>query len=163
MMPINKLYPYKEFIQQCHALYQVTKERIEVGILLISEYATNQGMRFTLDPDKYEAILDELNKDVFSIQLCLVNKTKTGNKKSKSNEEEEEEAQEYQEKAIKKGFNCIIFGYPADDNSESGCGQFTSSIEGLHPPGTSRVRCAESIKLLEKAKEKLYKMSTTYR
>jgi adenine C2-methylase RlmN of 23S rRNA A2503 and tRNA A37/predicted MPP superfamily phosphohydrolase len=159
MMPINKLYPYEEFIQQCKALYQVTKEKIEVGILLIAEYSTNDGLKFTLDPDKYEAILGELDANVFRIQLCLVNKTKMGTKKSES-KEEEEEAEEYREKAIEHGFECTISGSPADDNSESACGQITTKKEELRQPTTSKKHYSIALELLEKAKEKLYNMST---
>lgn len=149
LMPINKQYPYKEFIQQCKLLYETTKEKIEVGILLMVNYKTNEDKYISLDTKKLKLILEELDPQVFSIDLCTVNKTKMGTQRQLSNEE----ANKYLQIAKDKGFECKLFA-SFGDAEESGCGMLSSSLNGLDEPGkTTKMHYSKAVALLKMAKE----------
>lgn len=56
LMPINNIYDYQEVIACCKKLYQVTNEKIGVGILMFDKYQTKDGKSYTLTPKRLEAV-----------------------------------------------------------------------------------------------------------
>lgn len=156
IMPINKLYPYKDFIEQCKLLYKVTNEKIEVGILLMAKNRTNNDPPkvSSLDIKRFRAILNVLDSEVFSIVLCLVNKMGTQHQLNDDVDDDDDETDTFLNLAEELHFDCRLYGF-IDDVSNSGCGQITSQNEKLHPPGESLDHCAEAIEMLKRAKLKI--------
>ena len=75
----NKEHNYTEFIRYCHILHQVSGEKIGVGILMFNKYRlANSEKKYTLTKTKLAEILSLLDKDIFRIDLCTVNRTSTG-------------------------------------------------------------------------------------
>ena len=151
IMPINKQYPYKDFIQQCRSLYEVTKEKIEVGILLMVNYIPKDGQNISLGTNNLISILNVLDKELFSIDLCTVNKTKMGVQRQLSNEQ----ANKYLEIAKGLGYDCRLFA-SFGDAEESGCGMLSSSRSDLNVPGiTTRKHYNNAVELLKRVKQEL--------
>lgn len=139
LMPINTDYPYMRFLRECEKLYAVTGEKIGVGILMFDRYRLERGNcetdEFSLTSERLEEILNTLNKKVFRIDLCDVNRTSCGkNQRSFSNER----ANALLELVEKAGFEGKLFS-SFGDNEKSGCGMLTSSLDGLSPPGDATI------------------------
>lgn len=84
-MPMNKTHDYHEFLEQCKMLYQITKRKISIGLLMFSHYRLDKESEYTLSEEKLEQILNELDSDVFRIDLCTVNKCGRGKQQKLSN------------------------------------------------------------------------------
>lgn len=155
LMPINKMYNYKDFIGQCCNLYEITEEKIGVGILLMVDYKTKDGIYISLDAGKLKAMLAILDPKVFKIDFCTVNKTQQGGQRQLSNEE----ANKYLDIAKGMGFECKLFA-SFGEGEEVGCGMLTSSLNDLNKPGkTTMGHYAKAVELLMKAKAELDKNS----
>ena len=75
LMPVNKQYDYHDFIKECSLLYENTQTKIGVSIMLFDQFCCgNNGIKYTLTEEKLNSILDELDTNVFKIDLCFVNK-----------------------------------------------------------------------------------------
>lgn len=149
IMPINKLYDYQSFITECRKLYEVTGDKIGVGILLFGDYKTYKGQSITLDANKLNAVLDLLDSKIFKIDLCTVNKTDRGSQKEFSNEE----AHRYLEIATSRGFESKIFASFGDSES-AGCGMLCSSRSNINEPGnTTILHFNRAVELLLEAKQ----------
>ena len=149
LMPINLDNDYHEFIKYCEILYQVCGEKIGVGILMFNKYQTSDGKKYTLTKKKLEEILNILDKDVFRIDLCAVNKTSTGSQHQLSNEKALELLEVVQEKGY-EGKLFTSFG----DSEQSGCGMLTSSINDMEEAGTRTIeQFNQSVELLKEAKQ----------
>ena len=56
-------------------LNQNTQTKIGVSIMLFDQFCCgNNGIKYTLTEEKLNSILDELDTNVFKIDLCFVNK-----------------------------------------------------------------------------------------
>lgn len=148
IMPINQTYDYREVISMCQKLYDVSKEKIGVGILLLVDYKTTSGKYISLDTNKLRLILGELNPEVFKVDLCTVNKTDLGNQQQLSNED----ANKYLQIAKEMGFESKIFA-SFGDSEEMGCGMLRSSIANLNEPGSTTItHYNRAVELLNEAK-----------
>lgn len=80
IMPINKEYNYREFIYWCEKLYEVTHEKIGVRLMMFKDFIPNQRVgeqnfdAYILTRIKLQEILRELKSEIFSIDLCELNK-----------------------------------------------------------------------------------------
>lgn len=139
LMPIDTDYPYKRFLRECEKLYAVTGEKIGVGILMFDQYRLERGScenaEFSLTGEHLEEILSVLDKEVFRIDLCDVNRTSCGkNQRSFSNER----ANALLELVEKSGFEGKLFS-SFGDNEKSGCGMLTSSLDAISLPGDTTI------------------------
>lgn len=151
LMPINADYNYKHFIKECEKFYDVTHEKIGVGILMFDSYhfegESSGSKSYTLTETRLEKILRELNRDMFRIDLCDVNRTSCGNQRSLSNER----ATKLLELVKGKGFEAKIFS-SFGDSEHSGCGMLASSTDNLTPPGSkTNSQFNKAVELLDEA------------
>ena len=153
IMPINNMYDYKDFIKSCHYLYDETKEKIGVGILLMVDYQTKKGDYLSIDAGKIKAILNELDSTIFKIDFCTVNKTDMGSQPQLSNEA----AMRYLSIAKELGFECKLFA-SFGDGENAGCGMLKSSLDEVdisEEQSESMIHYHNAVKLLMDAKETL--------
>ena len=156
LMPINIDNSYLEFIKYCEMLFQVSGEKIGVGILMFNKYQTSDGKKYSLTKKKLEQILDILDKDVFRIDLCAVNKTSVGNQHQLSNEK----ARELLEVVQGRGYEGKLFT-SFGDGERSGCGMLASVIDDIEEAGTGTIeQFNQSVELLKEAKEYLNRSLT---
>lgn len=147
IMPINKTFDYRDFLGRCCQLYDVTGEKIGIGILLMVNYKTIDGKHISLDTAKLQAMLKELNPQVFKIDFCTVNKTTLGDQHQLSNED----ANKYLNIAREMGFESKIFA-SFGDSAEAGCGMLKSSTTNMETPGNKTiVHFNRAVELLEEA------------
>lgn len=151
LMPINAEYDYKRFIAECVKLYEVTKEKIGVGILMFDEYhfaGRVGGVRsYSLTKTRLERVLQELDRDVFRIDLCDVNRTSCGNQRALSNER----ATKLLKLVMSKGFEAKLFS-SFGDSEHSGCGMLSSSTENITDPGNkTNSQFNKAVELLNEA------------
>ena len=152
-MPINNIYDYQEVIACCKKLYQVTNEKIGVGILMFDKYQTKDGKSYTLTPKRLEEILSVLDNDVFRIDLCFVNNTDAGRQK---HELSNEMADALFQVALDKGFEGKIFT-SFGDMQKSGCGMLSSSMENKSEVGSTTIEhFNKAVQLLQEVKEYCY-------
>lgn len=130
IMPINKEYNYREFIYWCEKLYEVTHEKIGVGLMMFKGFMPNQRVgeqnfdAYTLTGIKLQEILRELKSEIFSIDLCELNKTSVI---AKQDEMTNMEAEKLLEIANAYGFETKIFSSFGRDQS-AGCGMLSSDF-----------------------------------
>ena len=147
IMPINKIYDYKVFLSRCCQLYDVTGEKIGIGILLMVNYKTIDGKHILLDTAKLQTMLKELTPQVFKIDFCTVNKTTLGDQHQLSNED----ANKYLNIAREMGFESKIFA-SFGDSAEAGCGMLNSSTTNMEMPGNKTIaHFNRAVELLEEA------------
>lgn len=148
LMPMNKTYDYREFLEQCEMLYQITKKKISIGLLMFSHYYLKDEKEYTLTEDKLDKVLSELDSDIFRIDLCTVNKGGKG----KQNKLSHETANILLTKVRDKGFEGKIFS-SFGDSDNSGCGMLDSSVENIEEPGSATImHFNKAVKLLSDAK-----------
>ena len=153
LMPINNIYDYQEVIACCKKLYQVTNEKIGVGILMFDKYQTKDGKSYTLTPKRLEEILSVLDNDVFRIDLCFVNNTDAGRQK---HELSNEMADALFQVVLDKGFEGKIFT-SFGDMQKSGCGMLSSSMENKSEVGSTTIEhFNKAVQLLQEVKEYCY-------
>lgn len=148
LMPMNKTHDYHEFLEQCKMLYQITKRKISIGLLMFSHYRLDKESEYTLSEEKLEQILNELDSDVFRIDLCTVNKCGRGKQQKLSNKIASNLL-----KIVKyKGFEGKIFS-SFGDSDKSGCGMLDSTDESIEEPGSATImHFNRAVKLLGDAK-----------
>lgn len=148
LMPMNKTHDYHEFLEQCKMLYQITKRKISIGLLMFSHYRLDKESEYTLSEEKLEQILNELDSDVFRIDLCTVNKCGRGKQQKLSNKIASNLL-----KIVKyKGFEGKIFS-SFGDSDKSGCGMLDSMDESIEEPGSATImHFNRAVKLLGDAK-----------
>jgi len=149
IMPINKTFDYRDFLGRCCQLYDVTGEKIGIGILLMVNYKTIDGKYISLDTAKLQTMLKELTPQVFKIDFCTVNKTTLGDQHQLSNED----ANKYLNIAREMGFESKIFA-SFGDSAEAGCGMLNSSTTNMEMPGNKTIaHFNRAVELLEEAKK----------
>lgn len=138
IMPVNDEYDYKRFIKECTRFHAETGEKIGAGILMFNRYRfvdkAGKERHFTLTPKRLEKMLQLLDKDVFRIDLCDVNKTSNENQLALSNEE----ANKLFDIVKSKGFEGKIFS-SFGEQEHSGCGMLSSSLENTNQPGQTTI------------------------
>lgn len=148
LMPMNKTYDYHEFLEQCKLLYHITKEKISIGLLMFSHYLVGENKEYTLTEVKLDEILNELDSDIFRIDLCTVNKCGEGKQRKLSNEI----ANKLLTKVKDRGFEGKIFS-SFGDSDDSGCGMLDSSDKNIEGPGSATIMHFNyAVKLLGEAK-----------
>lgn len=148
LMPMNKIYDYHEFLEQCKMLYYITKEKISIGLLMFSHYCIGEDKEYTLTEEKLNLILSELDSDMFRIDLCTVNKCGEGKQRKLSNEI----ANNLLGIVKRKGFEGKIFSSFGDSDA-SGCGMLDSSDINIEEPGSATImHFNNAVKLLKEAK-----------
>lgn len=153
LMPINKDYDYKEFINQCAKLRQFSNEKIGVGILMFNNFriGSKNSEAHTLTPEKLEQILKMLDKDIFRIDLCDVNKTSMGKQSPLRNEDAKKLCEVFGSMGF-EGKTFSSFG----DSEQSGCGMLDSTTESMNEIGKKTIEHFNaSVNLLNKAKEEI--------
>lgn len=149
LMPMSKLYDYREFIEQCKMLYQMTKQKISVGLLMFSHYRLDNEKEYTLSEEKLDKILNQLDSDVFRIDLCTVNKGGIGKQQKFSHEM----ANNLLAKVKEKGFEGKIFA-SFGDSDNSGCGMLDSTDKNVVTPGVATIEhFNKAVNLLKEAKD----------
>ena len=151
LMPVNEEHDYRKFIKECAKFYSATGEKIGVGILLFKQYrfvgGTEDDKAYTLTNKRLDAILQELDKDIFRIDLCDVNRTSRGSQSALSNER----ANELLELVKRRGFEAKLFS-SFGDNEQSGCGMLASSTDDISLPGNkTKSQFNRSLELLNEA------------
>lgn len=150
LMPINRHYDYQEFIKLCKKYYHLTKEKIGVAILLFDNYKTiNSQVEYSLTQDKLKFILEELDKNVFRIDLCTLNETCVGSQSAIG----KKKVNDLLDIVKNKGFECKLF--ESFDSIQIGCGMLSSSIEGAEDAGDSTINTYNAaVRLLQEVKKK---------
>ncbi len=151
LMPVNAEHDYRRFIKECVKFYSTTNEKIGVGILLFDRYrfagVPEEEKSYTLTSKRLERILQELDKDIFRIDLCDVNRTSCGNQSALSNER----ATKLLELVKRKGFEAKLFS-SFGDSEQSGCGMLSSSTNDIASLGNkTKSQFNKSIELLNEA------------
>lgn len=137
LMPINLDNDYEEFIKYCTILHKISGDKIGVGVLMFNNYQLSQAKRkrYTLTQSKLEQILNILDKDVFRIDLCTMNRTSTGTQHQLSHEK----AKEFLDFVKDKGYEGKLFT-SFGDSELSGCGMLSSSIEDMEEAGNTTIQ-----------------------
>lgn len=150
IMPINQVFDYREFLDMCYRLYAVTGVKIGIGILLMVDYKSTGGQYTSLDTNKIQNILKDIDPKVFKIDLCTVNKTKLGSQHQLSHEV----ANNYLEIAQAMGFESKLFASFGDSAEEAGCGMLNSAITNIEAPGNTTIaHFNKAVELLNEAKQ----------
>lgn len=136
LMPINIENGYEDFIKYCTILHKITGDKIGVGILMFNDYQLTKvkGKKYILNKSRLERILGVLDKDVFRIDLCTMNRTSTGTQHQLSHEK----AREFLDYVKSKGYEGKLFT-SFGDSDLSGCGMLSSSIEDMEEVGNATV------------------------
>lgn len=150
LMPINADYNYADFIEACTKFREVSGKKIGVGILMFKEYRyKREADPFTLTQKKLKEILSKLDKDVFRIDLCTLNKPSFAEQKTMSYEI----AQKLLDIVKQEGFDGKIFS-SFGENVSSGCGMLNSDNTSMDEIGNSTIEhFNDAIELLEKVKK----------
>ena len=147
IMPINIDYNYKEFAGWCKKLYEVTHEKIGVGILMFKNFLPSKRVGeediepITLTEDSLREILIQLDPEIFRIDLCDLNRTAVITRE-KNMEVSNEEATRLKSVAEELEFETKTFSSFGADR-ESGCGMLRSEYIDAVPDG---VRTKENLK-----------------
>lgn len=152
IMPIDRHYPYREFIDACKYYYSITHEKTGVGILMFKGYKHSERKpNYSLTQNRLNNILSELDNNVFKIDLCTPNTTTGMHHKSISNND----AQKLLGIARSNGFECKIFS-SFGENIHSGCGMLGIDEIALEDPGNNTIiNFNKAIELLNEAKSDL--------
>ena len=149
LMPINYDHNYLDFIKACSKLREISGEKVGVGILMFNNYKyCRTAEPYTLSPKKLKEILNQLDKDIFKIDLCTLNTPSFGSQKPMSYES----AQKLLDIVKQQGFEGKIFS-SFGENVHSGCGMLSSDYTSMQEIGRTTIEQFNSaIELLEKSK-----------
>ena len=149
-MPINKEYNYHDFINECSLLFENTQTKIGVSIMLFDQFCCNQKeVKYTLNEEKLNAILDELDRNVFKIDLCFVNKVDSVRQYPMSREK----AENLLKIVHSRGFEGKVFS-SFGEGAKAACGMLDSKDDEVTEVGNQPVaHYNNAIDLLMNAKE----------
>ncbi len=149
LMPMNKDYNYKAFIQECKLLFRWTNSRIGVSIMLLQNFDCGNGAKYTLTEEKLKRILDELDPEIFKIDLCFVNKAGA----MKYTPMSKENANDLLAIVHSRGFEGKEFS-SFGEGAKAGCGMLDSSDDEVSEVGSQPVKhFNRALELLQNAKE----------
>ncbi len=136
LMPINKEYPYPKFLESCKKLYEVTKEKIAVSIIIFNRIQVNGG-NYTLDEEKLNEILLQLDPKIFRIDLRDYNSNESYQLEDVSNEY----AMKLLKVVIDNGFDGKLFSCFEGGKTKSAFGLLSSSGLkcGMQAPGKTTI------------------------
>lgn len=155
LMPINQQYDYKEFLKECRSLYNVTREKIAVSIIIFNKLQVkdsfNKENYYTLTNDTLKQILSELDPNIFRIDLRDFN----SNSILQLNDVSNEYAQNLLNVATNAGFEAKLFSCFGKSECAA-LGMLNSSTVGVMLPGKTTVEHYHTaIKLLNAAKKRM--------
>ena len=161
LMPINIDHNYGRFIKSCEKLYEINKgKKIGIGLLMFKNFKPvkrggESGFApYTLTKDKLNEILDVLNPEMISIDLCDLNKTSLIDVQD---EVSNEEAIDLLNIARDRGFEAKIFSSFAREQ-KAGCGMLSSEyLDALKDGEKTREQYNRSLELLNYS---VYKLKT---
>jgi len=155
MMPIERKFKYSEFLELCKKFYKVSadafrvEDKIGVGIMMFKNFQLNingASRKITLDKNKLDKILSELDSDVFRIDLCWMNPVQ-----SIDVELNNEEATNLLAHTRGKGFEAKKFASFGTGDS-AGCGQLRSDRSSIKMIGeNTKVMFDNALQLLHYA------------
>lgn len=161
IMPIESLFPYSNFLEQCKRFKNVAdkkfggNEKIGVGILHFKGFYpkfkdSEPFAPLTLTQPEFNKILKELDNDTFKIDLCDLNNTSIIAKQiTPSNEETKILIN------TAKGLGFDIKPFASFGNSRdlsSGCGMLHSQFDKVDPDGnTTKAEFNKAVALLKEA------------
>ena len=107
LMPINKLYPYQEVIKQLNGLYDITKEKTCVGIMLFWNYKDRGNyFNYSTTLENVMPILNILDPEKYRLSFCEYN---SSNDLGTSQIYPRDEAERMLDAARIKGFEAKLF------------------------------------------------------
>lgn len=148
LMPINKEYSYKEFIEYCKCLYRISGVKIGVGILMFDQYQyLHRKEKISLTSEKLVNILKQLDKNIFRIDLCAMNNIDNGMRHQLSNED----AESLLDIVHNNGYEGKIFTSFGDD-AGFGCGMLGLTNQTPNLPGNTTIKHFDNaVELLNEA------------
>lgn len=154
LMPINKVYNYKYTLQKTKILYDISKRKTAIAILLFKDFKEKKSsLKHDTSIEYLNRILDILDPKIHKIDLCDVNINKSISKQSQLSNEI---ANKLLEVVKEKGFEAKLFSSFGIENS-TGCGMLSSNMINIQKPGKTTLKHLEkSIELLKKAQENIY-------
>lgn len=153
IMPIDNQYNYKEFIELCKELYEVSNEKIGVGIMMfqsfvpVKKHNDSEISPITLDVKTLKNILSKLDPNIFRIDLCDFNAAPTVT--AERGEFKNETARKLLKVALDQGFEAKTFSSFGIDK-KAGCGMLKSEYYDATEDGE------KTLDYLEKAYELLH-------
>ena len=136
LMPINNIYPCKEVIEQLSSVFDVTKEKICVGILLFWKFKTrNSDFEYSTTLDNLLPILDLLDPNKFRLSLCEYN---AFDDIGIAGFYPQDEADKLMESAVNRGFEAKFFS-SYGQKEMSACGL----LGGKEPDHSASVKWKE--------------------
>ena len=149
LMPMNKEYNYKDFIQECKLLYICTQTKIGVSIMLLDNFDCGTGSKYTLTEEKLGRILDELDSNIFKIDLCFVNKVGA----IKNTPMSKERADALLSFVHSRGFEGKEFS-SFGEGAKAGCGMLDSVDDEVAVVGSQPIiHYNKALELLQNAKQ----------
>lgn len=165
LMPIETQFKYLEFLELCREYYKVSaeafggSEKIGVGVMMFKNFlpiqwpSGDEAAPITLNQDRLERILSQLDKDVFRIDLSDLNHAPSVT--AKSGEVKNEDAQNLLYHAIDRGFEAKTFSSFGSDKN-AGCGMLKSAyIDATEDGPKTLERFRKSLTLLHYAVQEL--------
>lgn len=146
LMPVNTDYNYLDFIEECKKLYELTHDKIGVGILLFNNFKTyeNPAKTFSLDIPTLDKILAILDPMIFKIDLCDYNEVTRAEQSDVRNED----ATMFLDYIKARGYEGKMSSSFGRENS-SGCGMLHSDAKRISPPGNkTRMQLRNAIETL---------------
>ena len=148
LMPMNKEYNYRDFIQECKLLYKCTQSKIGVSIMLLDNFDCGTGSKFTLTEEKLGKILDELDSNIFKIDLCFVNKVGA----IKNTPMSKEKADSFLSFVHSRGFEGKEFS-SFGEGAKAGCGMLDATDDEVSKVGSQPImHYNKALELLQNAK-----------
>lgn len=155
IMPINKLYSYSKTLDKTKELYDVTNEKIAVGILLFKNFRSKGNTcvsEHSTSMDYLKRVLNKLDPSIHRIDLCDVNLTRTISKQAQLSNELANELLQF---VKQNGFEAKLFSSFGIENN-TGCGMLSSEKSNIQSPGPTTIEhFNNSLELLRKAQNHL--------
>ena len=154
IMPINTQFDYLEFLSWCKRYFEITGEKIGVGLLMFEKFKPVLRMGeanfepYTLSQERLKRILEKLDPKIHKIDLCDLNKASVIDRwKTQKNED----AEKLLNLSESLGFETKIFS-SFGSNQHSGCGMLRSEYVDVDEDGEKTKELYEdSLRLLNYA------------
>ena len=147
LMPINRAYPYERFLSKTKEIFNITGDKIAIGILLFENFSPTKKPSIHIPSVEIylDKILDQLDPTIHRVDLCDVN---VNTAVSTQHEVSNEKARKLLARALARGFEAKLFSSFGTDK-KSGCGMLSSSLAKIQTPGgTTMYNFEKAITLL---------------
>lgn len=133
LMPVDRIHPYARFLAKTRELYDVTKEKVAIGILLFENFMAKHGApnTFTITIEYLDRVLNELDPECHRIDLCDINPNRSI---EQQREVSNEKARELLALVHNRGFDAKLFS-SFGANKNSGCGMLKSARAKVQDAG----------------------------